>query len=88
MAIVNHDYPVSGALTVVDSENAPIEAAQIRIYDLTAFQAGVLSTWQAATSSDMEGKWVDPITLPDGRSWVVYMEKQNTYGPNHIEITT
>lgn len=88
MAVVNHDFPLANEMMVVDEENNPIEGAEIRIYDHTAFFAGVLSTWVGMTLSDVDGKWVDPIILPDGQSWVVHFQKESVAGPNHIEITT
>lgn len=88
MAIVNHDFPVTDALLVVNETNEPIEGAEIRIYDHTAFQAGAVSSWEAMTTSDVDGKWVDPIVLEDGRTWVVHMQKPSVYGPTHVEITT
>jgi len=88
MASVNHDFPNLNDMLVVDETNAPIEAAEIRVYDQTAFDAGVIDTWEAATTSDQEGKWVDPIILEDGRNWVVHFQKESAYGPVHVEITT
>jgi len=88
MAIVNHDYPLDNEMLVVNEINEPIEGAEIRIYDHTAFFAGVLDTWVASTTTDIEGKWVDPIVLEDGRSWVVHFQKESMYGPDHVEITT
>ena len=88
MAVVNHDYPNADDMLVVDETNEPIEAASIRVYDQTAFEAGVVDTWEGMTTSDIEGKWVDPIVLEDGRNWVVHFQKESMFGPVHIEITT
>ena len=88
MTIVNHDYPLSNELLIVDEQNEPIEGAVIRIFDLTNFQADVVDVWEAETISDIDGKWVDPIALEDGRSWVVHVQKLTEFGPNHVEITT
>lgn len=88
MATVNHDYPNTNDMLVVDETNTPIEAANIRVYAQTAFDAGDIDTWEAATTTDQEGKWVDPIVLEDGRNWVVHFQKESMYGPVHVEITT
>ena len=88
MAVVNHDYPNTNDMLVVNESNDPIEAASIRIFDQTAFDAGVVDSWEAATTSDQEGKWVDPIVLEDGRNWIVQFQKESAYGPVHVEITT
>ena len=88
MALVNHDYPFDGELTIVAEDGEPIEGAVIRVYDHTAFFAGELDTWVGATTTDLNGEWVDPILLEDGRSWVVWSQKETMYGPRHVEITT
>lgn len=88
MAVVNHDYPLENSMLVTDVEGNPIQDAYIRIFSLQAFEAGDVDTWEAQTLSDSEGKWVDPIVLEDGRSWVVHFSKPSGYGPVHQEITT
>lgn len=88
VVMVNHDYPHANDMCVVDKTNVPIEGVVIKIFDHTDFFAGLISTWVAETISDVDGKWVDPILLDAGRSWVVYFEKATMYGPKHIEITT
>lgn len=88
MATVNHNFPNTNDMLVVDEANTPIEAADIRVYDQTAFDAGVVDTWEAMTTTDQEGKWVDPIVLEDGRNWIVQIQKESMYGPVHVEITT
>ena len=88
MAVVNHDYPLTDEMTVVNDVNEPIEDVTVRIYDHTAFFAGEVDTWVAETLTDADGKWIDPVELPDGQSWVVHFQKEGAYGPDHVEITT
>lgn len=85
---VDHNYPHAGDLRVVNSSGEPIEGADIRIFLLSEFLVGHTSTWVAATTTDVNGEWVDPIVLDDGQTWVVHMEKPTMYGPAHVEITT
>ena len=85
---VNHNYPNDGDLRVVNETNEPIEAAQVRVFALTPFLAGVVDTWVGETTTDIDGNWVDPIILDDGQTWVVHVQKPNVYGPTHVEITT
>lgn len=86
--VVDHNYPVPDALRAVSPEGDPIEGAEVRIYDLVAFQAHQTSVWVGMTTTDIDGRWVDPIVLPDAHSWVVHFEKYSEYGPTHVEITT
>lgn len=88
MAIVNHDYPNTNDMLVVDETNEPIEGAVIRVYDQIAFYAGEVDTWIGLTTSDVEGKWVDPVAVEDGKNFVVHFQKESMYGPVHVEITT
>lgn len=85
---VDHNYPHAGDLRVVNASGDPVEAAEIRIFTLAAFSAGQTTTWVAATTSDINGEWVDPVVLTDGGSWVVHIQKLTMYGPAHVEITT
>ena len=88
MAIVNHDFPGADDMLVVDETNEPIAGAIVKIYNQTAFDAGVVDTWESSTTTDAEGKWIDPVTLADGQNWIVLFEKPSMYAAKHIEITT
>lgn len=86
--MVDHNYPLLDALRAVAPNGDPVEGAEIRVYDLVAFVAHQISTWIGMTTTDIEGRWLDPIALPDGGSFVVHFEKYSEYGPVHVEITT
>ena len=88
MASVNHDYPGENDMVIVDESNDPIMGAEIRVFDQTAFDAGSVDTWVGMTTTDADGKWIDPIILGDGHNWVVHIQKESMYGPVHVEITT
>jgi hypothetical protein len=85
---VDHNYPHAGDLRVVNASAEPVEDVEIRIFTLAAFLASQTSTWVAATTSDINGEWVDPVFLDDGQTYVVHMQKKTMYGPAHVEITT
>ena len=88
MVVINHNYPHDGDLRVVDVRNEPIEGAVIRVFTAVQFDAGDLTNWVGATTTDVNGEWIDPIMLEDGNSWVVYIEKPTVAGPSHVEIFT
>lgn len=88
MTKVDHNYPHAGDLRVVNAAGAPVEGATIRIFTLAAFSIGQTATWVVATTSDINGEWVDPVYLDDGETWVVHIQKATMYGPAHVEITT
>ncbi len=85
---INHDYPSAGALQVVNEEGEPVEAAQVRLFDQVDYDAGNVDTWVGETTTDINGEWLDPIIVDDGRTWVVHFEKPTMYGPVHREVTT
>jgi hypothetical protein len=85
---VDHNYPHAGDLRVVNASGDPVEGVEIRIFLLSEFLAGRTSTWVAATTSDINGEWVDPVILDDGQTWAVHMQKPTMYGPTHVEVTT
>lgn len=88
MTFVNQDFPLANELLVVDETNAPIAGVKIQIFESTAYQAGDFSNVLGGTTTDIEGKWVDPIEVPDGGSYVVQFQKYSEYNPKHVEITT
>jgi len=85
---VDHNYPGIDDMRVINAQADPIEGAAIRIFELTAFQAGDVDTWVGETLTDVNGEWIDPIYLDDAKSWVVHFQKLTEYGPEHVEITT
>ena len=86
--MVDHNYPLTDALRAVAPNGDPVEGAEVRIFEREAFEAHVVSVWVGMTTTDIEGRWLDPIALPDARSWVVQFQKYSAYGPVHVEITT
>jgi len=88
MTFVNHDFPLAGELLAVNEEDEPIEGVEIQLFDHTAYQAGDFSTVLGATTTDIEGKWIDPIEVPDGGTYIVLFQKYSEYSPKHVEITT
>lgn len=85
---VNHDYPHTGDLRIVDTYGDPVEGVVIRIFELEKFLAGETLAWIAETTTNVDGEWVDTIDLDDGRSWAVHLQKLGIVGPEHREITT
>lgn len=86
--MVDHNYPTTDALRVVNSSGDPVENAVIRIFKPEAYYSSQTSTWEAMTTTDIDGKWIDPIALENAKTWVVHIQKPTVYGPMHLEITT
>lgn len=88
MAVLNHNYPVLKAMRVVETDGTPIEGATIRVFEAIRFYADDVQTWVAETTTDINGNWRDPIVVPDAEDWVVQVQKIDTLGPEHIDVTT
>lgn len=86
--MVDHNYPTEDSMLVVNAAGDPIEGAVIRIFKPAAFYSSQTSTWEAMTTTDIDGKWIDPIALDSAQTWVVHIQKPTVYGPIHLEITT
>jgi len=86
--VVNHDYPGTDDMTVVSPQGDPIEDAQVRIFEFAKYEAGEVDSWVGETTTDVDGKWRDPLILDDGATWVVHFQKESMYGPATVEITT
>lgn len=88
VVMVNHNYPTTDSMTVVNADGDPVEGVAVRIFEPTAFYSDHVDTWIAQTETDIEGKWIDPIALTSASTYVVHFQKESMYGPTHIEITT
>jgi len=87
---VDHDYPTPGNLSVTDEDTGlPIKNVRIRVYAAASYPpAGDEYSWTGATVTDSEGKWLDPLYLPDGTDWVVSFNRNLTYAEKTVEIST
>ena len=86
--VVDHDYPVAGNLIAVDSKTGlPIEGVIVRVYAEDA-NPSLDDTWIAATITNREGKWMEPVYLPEGETWQVVFEKRTMYPRKIVEIVT
>jgi hypothetical protein len=86
--VVDHNFPLPGAMTVKTMDDKPIGDVTVRIFTLEQFEAGDLDEWVDATITNNLGEWVTPIVLPEGRSWVVHFSRLYDYESKHIEILT
>lgn len=86
---VDHNYPTPDNLLVVDDDTGlPVKNVHIRVYAAASYPPTNTSSWTAATVTDSEGKWLDPIYLPEGLDWVVHFSRRMTYAEKTVEIST
>jgi hypothetical protein len=85
---VDHNYPHTDDMTVLDPNGDPIENVVVRAFTLAAYAADVRDTWLAETTTDVNGKWVTPFLLDESQTYIVHFEKTTMFGPITVEVTT
>jgi hypothetical protein len=83
---VDHNYGAPGALRYQTQSGSPIESALIRIYKKTDFDQGHTEAPLAITLTNVQGNWVNPVSLTTGFTYVVQFHKEGLYGPDKVEI--
>jgi len=85
---VDHDYGSVDALRYLSPGGSPIENAQIRVYLKSEYASGKLDTPISVTTTDLTGRWKNPILTEPGNTYVVRFDKAGAYGPDTREIIT
>jgi hypothetical protein len=83
---VDHNYGSSGALRYQTAGGIPVEAAVIRVWKKSDFDAGNTDAPLAITMTNAEGNWVNPLSLTTGFTYTVQFFKEGLYGPDKTEI--
>lgn len=83
---VDHNYGSAAALRYITASGLPIENAVVRVFRKAEFDLGRTDAPLAATQTDSQGNWRDPIYLTTGYTYVVQFAKEGLYGPDHAEI--
>jgi len=84
---VDHNTPTPGNLRYQTAGGIPVEAAIVRVYYKTAFDLGQTDTPLAVTLTNVQGNWVNPISVTTGYTYTIVYAKEGLYGPNSVEIT-
>lgn len=79
---VNQDYPLHGSLLYQTPGGCGIDNAQVRVYLLSDYQAGNLSSPVGTTTTTRGGAWTAPVLVPTGFTYVAYYCKPYEYGPD------
>lgn len=82
---LDHNYPQPDALRYVLASGAGIGGATIRLFLQENFQPnGTAAVGISQTNS--EGRWVDPVFVTPGYTYVVQFHKEGVYGPDHTSV--
>jgi hypothetical protein len=83
---MDHNYPTPGNLRYQTQGGSPVEAAIIRIWKKSDFDAGNTDAPLAITMTNAQGNWVNPISLTTGFTYTVQFFKEGLYGPDKVEV--
>lgn len=79
---LDHDYPLSDDMRYMTPGGSPINNAQIRVYQKSDYDAGLLTAPIGITTTNAYGRWIAPVLVKPGYSYVVRMEKPYDFGPD------
>ena len=74
------------ALQLVGENGDPIEGAAIRVYTKADFDLNELDTPIGVTVTDHNGRWVNPVPVNTGDTYVVHFLKASVIGPVSQEV--
>jgi hypothetical protein len=83
---IDSEFSNTGNLKYQTSAGVPVENANIRIWFKSDFDTGLTDRPLALTKTDVDGKWVDPVFLETGYTYVVQFQKPGSFGPDNVEI--
>lgn len=84
---VDHNYGFPGSLRYQTAGGIPVEAAIVRIWKKSDFDAGNTDAPLAITMTNAQGNWINPCNLTTGFTYVVQFAKEGLYGPDKTEVT-
>lgn len=79
---IDANYPSADALRYVTPGGSPIVGAQIRLYLQSDYIANRLNAPLGVTATDSFGRWVNPILVLPGYTYVVQFLQPGLYGPD------
>ncbi len=72
---------------VTDNNGDPIENAIIRLFTKLDFDAGDFDAPIALTTTDANGRWLNPIPVNAGATYVILVNKPHVFGSVSVEVT-
>lgn len=74
-------------LRVTDNNGEPIENAIIRLFTKLDFDSADFDSPLALTSTDANGRWLNPIPVNAGATYVILVNKPHVFGSVSVEVT-
>lgn len=73
-------------LRYITSSNQGVEGAKVVVYLKSDYDQGNFDSPFGSTLTRPDGRWVDPIRVPAGASYVVTYQKEGFFGPDSQEV--
>jgi hypothetical protein len=82
-----HDqYTSVDAYTLIAANGDPVEGATVRVFTKAAFDANLVDVPIGVTTTDSSGKWMDPVPVNTGTTYVIAFHKTGVVGPTSVEV--
>lgn len=83
---LDHNTGGSDALRYVDPDGNPIAEATIRVYDKAKWDAKLYTQVAGLVKTDARGRWLAPVFVPPGTTYVIQFHLPNVWGPDTAEV--
>lgn len=80
------DYGGQNMLAYYSPGGSPVQGAQVRVYLKSDYDAGRLEAPVGVTMTSVAGRFMTPILVTPGYSYVIRYEKPHEWGPDTTEI--
>lgn len=83
---LDHNAGGEDQLRYVDPNGEPIAEATIRVYTKDDWDARAYSRVAGLVKTGADGRWLSPVFVPPGYTYVVQFQLPNVWGPDTIEV--
>lgn len=83
---LDHNTGGANALKYVDPNGLPIAEATVRVYTKADWDAKRYSKVVGLVKTDADGRWLSPVFVEPGNTFVVQFQLPNTWGPDTTEV--
>lgn len=71
---------------LIDESGDSVAGATVRVFDKTSYDANDLSAPIGVTLTDAQGRWLDPVPVTPGDTYVIVFHKKGSIGPTSVEV--
>lgn len=83
---VNHDTPTPDTMRYIRPNGEPVSGATVAIYLKSEFNSDNLTNPLGTSVTGEDGRWVTPIPIQAGDTYVVMFSKLGEMGPDYVDL--